>query len=101
MPACHLRLHTLSSNSLSGCQHLPVSLPGLIQGVIVALTGERTTLGLAAGVLVLLLSAVDASVFVRVTMAVAGSGGVLIWRARRLRAQAQSSIKSYPIALED
>jgi predicted small integral membrane protein len=63
--------------------------------------GERTTLGMAAGVGVLLLSAVDASVFARVTMAAAGSGGVLIWRARRLRAQAHSSLKSYPIAVED
>ena len=40
----------------------------------------------------LLLAAVDASVFARVTIAVAGSGGhLLIWRARRLRAQAHTS----------
>lgn len=65
------------------------------------MTGERTTLGLAGGVGVLLLAAVDASVFARVTLAAAGSGGVLVWRARRLRAQAQSSLQSYPIAVED
>ncbi|CAL5225202.1 g7985 [Coccomyxa viridis] len=63
--------------------------------------GERTTLSLAGGVLVLLLAAVDASVFARVTIAVAGSGGILIWRARRLRAQAHTSLQSYPIAVED
>ena len=54
-----------------------------------------------AGVGVLLLAAVDASVFARITVAAAGSGGVLIWRARRLRAQAQSSLQSYPIAVAD
>ncbi len=68
---------------------------------LAAVAGERTTLGLSGGVGVLLLAAVDASVFARVTVAVAGSGGVLIWRARRLRAQAQSSLQSYPIAVED
>ena len=65
------------------------------------LTGERTTLGLAGGVGILLLAAVDASVFARITVAAAGSGGVLIWRARRLRFQAQSSLQSYPIAVAD
>ena len=65
------------------------------------LAGERTTLGLAGGVGVLLLAAVDASVFARISVAAAGSGGVLIWRARRLRAQAQSSLQSYPIAVAD
>ncbi|CAK0787945.1 hypothetical protein CVIRNUC_011167 [Coccomyxa viridis] len=63
--------------------------------------GERTTLSLAGGVLVLLLAAVDASVFARVTIAVTGSGAILIWRARRLRAQAHTSLQSYPIAVED
>lgn len=48
-----------------------------------------------------LLAAVDASVFARLTVAMAGSGGVLVWRARRLRAQAHSSLQSYPIAVED
>ena len=66
-----------------------------------ACAGERTTLSLAGGVLVLLLAAVDASVFARVTVAVAGSGGILVWRARRLRAQAHTSLQSYPIAVED
>jgi hypothetical protein len=56
---------------------------------------------MAGGVLVLLLAAVDASVFARLTIAVAGSGGILIWRARRLRAQAHTSLQSYPIAVED
>ncbi|CAL8467263.1 g6799 [Coccomyxa elongata] len=63
--------------------------------------GERMTLGMAGGVAVLLVGAVDASVFARLTLAAAGAGGVLIWRARRLRAQAQTSLKSYPITLED
>ncbi|EIE26867.1 hypothetical protein COCSUDRAFT_59374 [Coccomyxa subellipsoidea C-169] len=63
--------------------------------------GERMTLGMAGGVAVLVVAAVDASVFARLTLAAAGAGGVLIWRARRLRAQAQTSLKSYPITLED
>ncbi|BDA40448.1 hypothetical protein COCOBI_01-1010 [Coccomyxa sp. Obi] len=63
--------------------------------------GERMTLGMAGGVAVLLVGAVDASVFARLTLAAAGAGGVLIWRARQLRAQAQTSLKSYPITLED
>lgn len=70
-------------------------------GVLAAHAGERMTLGMAGGVAVLLVGAVDASVFARLTLAAAGAGGVLIWRARRLRAQAQTSLKSYPITLED
>lgn len=70
-------------------------------GVLAAHAGERMTLGMAGGVAVLLVGAVDVSVFARLTLAAAGAGGVLIWRARRLRAQAQTSLKSYPITLED